>query len=274
MATAAGIKAAMGPREWALLITLSLLWGGSFFFAEVALRALPPFTVVLARVGLGAAALLIVLRLAGLALPRGLGPWRAFFAMGTLNNALPFSLIVWGQTEIASGLAAILNATTPLFTVLLAHLLTRDEKLSGAKLAGVGLGVCGVAVMIGPDVLAGLGAAVLALGSTSVAHEIPMPNPADYEGMKIVEIDVPDSDIVQMLLDEGLRSLSCTPVDGPSPWLLDDEGITLIEGLGLIHRDVVPDLPAFTAQQNQERVAIRQQRGLDFYSDFRTLDEF
>ncbi|MBG81134.1 MAG: hypothetical protein CMJ39_10580 [Phycisphaerae bacterium] len=122
--------------------------------------------------------------------------------------------------------------------------------------------------------LFGLGAAVLALGTSTVAHEIPMPDPADYQGKKIVEIDVPDSEIVQMLLDEGLRSLSCTPVEGPSPWLLDEEGLTLIEGLGLTHRDIVADLPKFTAQQNQERVAIRQQRGLDFYADFRTLDEF
>lgn len=159
---AVGINRAMGSRQWALLGALSLLWGGSFFFAEVALRALPPLTVVLARVALGAAVLSVLLRFVGLAMPRGLGVWRTFFAMGALNNALPFSLIVWGQTEIASGLAAILNATTPLFTVLLAHLMTRDEKLSGTKLIGVGLGFFGVAVMIGPDALAGLGAAVLA----------------------------------------------------------------------------------------------------------------
>jgi drug/metabolite transporter (DMT)-like permease len=152
----------MGPGEWALLITLSLLWGGSFFFAEVALEALPPLTVVLARVALGALALLAVVHAAGLRLPRELALWRAFFVMGALNNLIPFSLIVWGQTAITGGLAAILNATTPLFTVLLAHWLTRDERMTPAKLAGVAAGFLGVAVMIGPEAFGDLGLAVLA----------------------------------------------------------------------------------------------------------------
>ncbi len=145
----------MGPGSWALLVVLSVLWGGSFFFAEVALEALPPFTVVLARIALGALALMLVVRAAGLSLPRDAGTWRAFFAMGALNNLVPFCLIVWGQTAIAGGLAAILNATTPLFTVVLAHWLTRDERLTPAKLAGVATGFLGVAVMIGPGALGG-----------------------------------------------------------------------------------------------------------------------
>ncbi|MDX1575027.1 MAG: DMT family transporter [Kiloniellales bacterium] len=152
----------MGPGQWAQLIALSLLWGGSFFFAEVALEALPPLTVVLARVALGALALLAVVRVAGLRLPREVQIWRAFFVMGALNNLIPFSLIVWGQTAITGGLAAILNATTPLFTVVLAHWLTRDEHMTPAKLAGVAIGFLGVAVMIGPAALGSLGLAVLA----------------------------------------------------------------------------------------------------------------
>lgn len=158
----ATIPTSMGSREWALLITLSLLWGGSFFFAEVALEALPPLSVVFARVAIGALALLILVRAVGLRLPRELGLWRAFFVMGALNNLIPFSLIVWGQTAITGGLAAILNATTPLFTVVLAHLLTRDERMTPAKLAGVAFGFLGVAVMIGPEALGGPGIAVLA----------------------------------------------------------------------------------------------------------------
>ncbi len=152
----------MRPREWALLITLSLLWGGSFFFAEVALEALPPLSVVFARVAIGALALLVLVRAAGLRLPREPRLWRAFFVMGALNNLIPFSLIVWGQTAITGGLAAILNATTPLFTVVLAHLLTRDERTTPAKLAGVAIGFLGVAVMIGPHALGGPGIALLA----------------------------------------------------------------------------------------------------------------
>ena len=155
-------KLVMGPAEWLLLVILSVLWGGSFFFAEVALAGLPPFTVVLGRVGIAALALISLVHVNGRRLPRSPRPWGAFLIMGALNNLIPFSLIVWGQTQIASGLAAILNATTPLFTVVLAHHLTRDERLTPGRLAGVVLGFAGVAAMIGPSALAGLGAAVVA----------------------------------------------------------------------------------------------------------------
>ncbi|MGE3294909.1 MAG: DMT family transporter [Geminicoccaceae bacterium] len=152
----------MGAREWAMLAALSLLWGGSFFFVAVALHAFPPFTLVALRVGLAALCLLVVLRLIGLRLPRGREPWLAFVGMGLLNNALPFSLIVWGQTQIASGLAAILNATSPLATVLVAHLCTRDERLTANRVAGVVIGLLGVGVMLGPAALAGPGGPMLA----------------------------------------------------------------------------------------------------------------
>ena len=152
----------MGPREWVLLVTLSVLWGGSFFFAEVALVDLAPLTVVVGRVAIAALALTIGIYVTGGRLPGGRGLWGAFLVMGALNNAIPFSLIVWGQVHIDSGLAAILNATTPLFTVLLAHVLTADERLTPARLAGVLIGLAGVAVLIGPDALQGLGAQALA----------------------------------------------------------------------------------------------------------------
>jgi drug/metabolite transporter (DMT)-like permease len=152
----------MGAREWAMLLALAVLWGGSFFFNAVAVRDLPSFTLVWLRVAVAAAALLLALRLFGQRMPRGGGVWAAFLGMGLLNNVLPFVLIVWGQHRIASGLASILNATTPLFTVLVAHLLTPDEKLTARKAAGVALGFAGAAAMIGPDALGGLGTGVLA----------------------------------------------------------------------------------------------------------------
>ena len=152
----------MGLREWTLIVALSVVWGGSFYFVEVALTALPPLTVVLCRVGLAALALLIAIRLSGQGMPQEVGLWGAFLVMGALNNAIPFSLIVWGQVHIDSGLASILNATTPLFTVLLAHAVTADEKMTPNRIAGVLLGLAGVAVLIGPEALAGLGAAGLA----------------------------------------------------------------------------------------------------------------
>ena len=152
----------MGPAEWLLLLALAMLWGGSFFFAKLALAELHPFTLVLGRVGLAALALNIVVRASGHRMPTALRPWRAFLVMGALNNLVPFSLIFWGQTEIASGLASILNATTPLFAVVLAHFLTRDERMTVARLSGVLLGLLGVAVMIGPEALAGLSLHLLA----------------------------------------------------------------------------------------------------------------
>lgn len=157
-----GAAPTMGGREWAMLLALAVLWGGSFFFNGVAVRELPSFTLVWLRVAVAAATLLGVLRLLGQRMPTDARVWAAFFGMGLLNNVVPFALIVWGQHHIASGLASILNATTPLFTVLVAHLLTPDEKLMPLKAAGVAVGFAGAVVMIGPDVLGGLGTDVLA----------------------------------------------------------------------------------------------------------------
>jgi drug/metabolite transporter (DMT)-like permease len=126
--------------------------GGSFFFVEIALRDFQPFTVVFLRVALAAVILLGVVYIRGQRMPASPKMWGAFFVMGALNNAIPFSLIVWGQTRIDSGVASILNATTPIFTVLLAHLLTSDERLTIRKLVGVLIGFIGVCVMMAPEI--------------------------------------------------------------------------------------------------------------------------
>jgi drug/metabolite transporter (DMT)-like permease len=138
-------------RDWSLLVSLSVLWGGSFFFAKVAIAELHPITVVFGRVALAALALNVAASLAGHSLWRGDMPWPSFFVMGAINNALPFSLIFWGQTHITSGLASILNATTPLFTIVVAHLLTHDERLTARKVVGVLAGLAGVAILVGPE---------------------------------------------------------------------------------------------------------------------------
>jgi drug/metabolite transporter (DMT)-like permease len=145
----------MGLAEWAMLIALSLLWGGSFFFNGVAVKALPPLTLVLLRVVLAAVTLNVILILRGTPLPRDARVWTAFFGMGLLNNAIPFTLIAWGQSHIASGVASILNATTPLFAVIAAHFLTADEKMTPNRIGGVVAGFAGVVLMIGPSALAG-----------------------------------------------------------------------------------------------------------------------
>jgi drug/metabolite transporter (DMT)-like permease len=157
-----GVRGRMSTREWAMLIALSVLWGGSFFFVGVAVRALPPVTIVALRVAGAALILVAVLYALGLRLPTGRRLWAAFFGMALLNNAVPFLLFTWGQTIIASGLAAILNATTPLFAVVVAHFLTADEKLTRGRLAGVAVGFAGVVVMVGPAALGGLGTNVVA----------------------------------------------------------------------------------------------------------------
>ncbi len=151
------VNSRMGAVEWLLLLILSVLWGGSFFFVGVAVKALPPFTIVALRVGLAAIALNLIVRGTGLRMPKDWTIWKAFFGMGLLNNMIPFCLIVWGQTHIASGLASIFNATTPLFTVLVAHALTKDEKITGGRLGGILVGFAGVAVIIGLDSLGSLG---------------------------------------------------------------------------------------------------------------------
>ncbi len=153
----AAINTPMNSVAWGMLLTLSVLWGGSFFFAEVALAALPPLTIVALRVALAAMALWMVALFVGLKPPRAPKVWIACMVMGTLNNAIPFSLIVWGQTEISSALASILNATTPLFTVVVAGVLLQDERVTPGKITGVVIGFVGVVIMIGPAALAGAG---------------------------------------------------------------------------------------------------------------------
>ena len=157
-----GISRMMGLRDWGLVAALSVIWGGSFFFIGIAVKSLPPLTLVFLRVALAAVVLNLAVPAVGLRMPADRRTWSAFFAMGFLNNLLPFSLIVWGQTHIASGLASILNATTPVFTVIVAHFLTKDEKLTPNRILGVLIGLAGVGVIIGPDALKGLGVNVWA----------------------------------------------------------------------------------------------------------------
>lgn len=153
----AGINNTMGTREWAKLIVLSVLWGGSFFFIGVAVNELPPLTIVFSRVLLAALALWCIALVMGERFPRCWRVWAAFLGMGLLNNVLPFTLIVWGQTQIASGLASILNATTPIFTVIVAGRLLPDERITPLKTLGVVIGFIGVGVMIGIPALGDTG---------------------------------------------------------------------------------------------------------------------
>lgn len=153
----------MGYQDWALLLMLSFLWGGAFFFAAVAVKELPPLTLVLARTGLAALALAVVLRLGGEARPFRAAAIPAFLIMGLLNNLVPFSLLFWAQTMIPSGLASILNATTPIFAIVAAHFLLTDERMALNKAVGVGCGFVGVVVLLGGGLMDGSGFAVVGM---------------------------------------------------------------------------------------------------------------
>ena len=152
----------MSSFDWVMLLSLSLIWGGSFFLNAVILAELPTLTLVAARVSLAAIALWGYAAVTGRF--RGLTPtvWATFAVMGFLNNAIPFTFIVHAQTSISSGLASIVNATTPLFTILVAGVFLADERFSVLRLAGVAIGLFGVVVMIGTDALDGIGSSVWA----------------------------------------------------------------------------------------------------------------
>jgi drug/metabolite transporter (DMT)-like permease len=156
------IRTLMNRGDWLILGTLALIWGGAFFFIGVAVRHVQPLTYVWLRLTIAAAAMWLFLRFKGqrLDLPRQV--WGSIVVLALLNNALPFALFGWGQTHIASGLASILNATTPIWGVVVAHFLTHDERMSPRKIAGVLLGFGGVATMIGPSLLTSLGTSALA----------------------------------------------------------------------------------------------------------------
>ncbi len=145
----------MNAWTWGLLVLLGLIWGGSFFFARIAVQHVPPLTLVFFRLLLAALALHIYIAgrfdFYSILWRR----WREFLILGLINNALPHALIFFGQTRIGAGLAAILNATTPIWTVLIANYFTSDEKLSAAKIGGCLVGLAGTIVLIGPGISAG-----------------------------------------------------------------------------------------------------------------------
>lgn len=161
----------MATSDWAALVLLSMIWGGSFFFGKVAIAEIPPLTMVLGRVGIGAAALFVIARLSGVSVPLNGRLVAEFALMAVIANIIPFGLIAWSQQHIPSGLSSILNAATPLFTVLVVQVFSREEKLTAGKLFGVLLGFAGVAVMMGPSLLGQLGghhlpAQLAAIGAT------------------------------------------------------------------------------------------------------------
>lgn len=142
----------MNAMTWGLLLLLGLIWGGSFFFARIAVHHVPPFTLVLLRLLLAAVALHIYLagRFGLYQVLRS--HWWQFLLLGLINNAIPHTLLFFGQTQMGAGLASILNATTPVWTVLIGNQLTTDERLTLAKLIGCLAGLVGTAVLLAPSI--------------------------------------------------------------------------------------------------------------------------
>ncbi len=159
----------MTPITWAMIILLSIIWGGSFLFGRIAVLEIPPMTLVLLRVGLAAIAIWAFI----LVTKRGsiITKWFAWNILGLaiLNNVIPFSFILYGQKEIGSGLASIVTAMTPIWTIIIANYLTADEKLSRRKVAGILLGFIGVAILMGGDIWNGLQASAIAQASVLLA---------------------------------------------------------------------------------------------------------
>ena len=155
------------------LFILGGLWGSSYLFIKVAVAEVPPLTLVAGRLVLAAAIMWIVLLVARQAMPRSRRLWASFAVMGLLNGAVPYSLIFWSEQYISSGLASLLQATMPLFTVLLGHFLVRDERLTAGRVAGVVLGFVGVGLLMLPDLRQGAHANLLgqlAMVASSVSY--------------------------------------------------------------------------------------------------------
>lgn len=159
---AAVIRTQMNRGDWLILLLLAVIWGGAFFFIGVAVRHVAPLTYVWLRISIAAFAMWGYVYLKGESLQLSPRVWGSMLILAILNNALPFTLFGWGQTHIASGLASILNATTPIWGVVVAHFLTHDERMTPRKAVGVLLGFGGVATMIGPSIFSSLGASAIA----------------------------------------------------------------------------------------------------------------
>lgn len=205
----------MSASQWLLLAGLSVLWGGSFLFVGIAVAELPALTIVLARVALAAMLLVPIVLAVGYRLPATLKGWWPFLVMSILNNVIPFSAIVIGQKEIASGLASVLNATTPLFAVGLTHLLT-DDKMGLNTFAGILVGIAGVAILMGPavvgaDTTSAFGMAMVLIGTCSYGL-------AGVWGRRLRQTPPLVSASAQLICSSVVMALIAVPVE--QPWSL------------------------------------------------------
>ena len=213
--------------EWMLLVLLSVVWGGSFFFNGIALQEFPTLSIVTARVGLAALALLLLMKMLGQGIQLNRQILKAFFGMSFLNNVVPFSLIVWGQQHIASGVASILNATTPLFTMLVAHWFTTDEKINPRRLLGVLTGMGGVGLMMGLDSMESSGFHLL--GQSAILLAAFSYGLAGVYGKRFAQLEIPPLATANGQLCASSMILIPLTLWIDQPWTMT---IPSIEGMG------------------------------------------
>ncbi|MGH1365655.1 MAG: DMT family transporter [Calditrichia bacterium] len=168
----------MKLRNFLWLLFLAALWGPSFLFIKVAVQEFPPITLSTIRVGLGALVLYPIMRWLGNSLPRERQLWRHFAFVGLFNHAIPFALFSWGEIYVDSAIASILNGTTPLFTIIIAHFFTEDDRLNSTKSIGTLIGFIGLMLIVGPAIFEGARTTTLGLIAVTI--------PAACYGLSIV----------------------------------------------------------------------------------------
>lgn len=222
----------MSGVDWLMLVVLSIFWGGSFFFIELALEGLTPLTLVFSRVALAAVILWVYVFSTGGTFPRSLRVWGMFAVMGVFGNAVPFSLISWGQLYIDSGLASILNAPVPLFTAILAYRFAKDERLSVGRGFGVVLGFAAIIIMVGPHFLGGIG--VNALGQLAVLGGAFSYSVATIYGRRLAE--VPVSVVSAGVMTMAAMIILPLALIFEAPWRLrpDSTSLAAVTGLAMI----------------------------------------
>jgi drug/metabolite transporter (DMT)-like permease len=226
------IRRQMGARQWLLLLILGTIWGASFFFNALALKGgLPPLTIVALRVAGGTTFLWAALLALGFGPPKGLRQWRDLLVLAVINNIVPFTLIIWGQRDIASGVAAILNGTVPFFTIIVAHLFTRDEPIASKQLAGVAVALGGIGCMVGLDAIAGLGRNVI--GEFAVLGAALCYGFAGVWGRRLAHHPPLVTSASQTLVSSAVMLPLALLVDGTAPLAAASASTLLVAILGL-----------------------------------------
>jgi drug/metabolite transporter (DMT)-like permease len=156
------------PKQWFAFIALGLIWSSSFLWIKIAVQEIPPITLVAYRVLFGLLFGVVMILIQRVSLPRDAKSWTPLLILGISNIAIPFFLISWGEQSINSGVAAILDATVPLFSIVIAHFTLEDDQMTLPKVTGLLIGFAGVIILMSKDIgtspssLLGQGAVILA----------------------------------------------------------------------------------------------------------------